>query len=169
MNCNLRPLTPPVSLISAKATSTPSRTLWPSSDRPPENGPLIPTFTASCAVAGSAAIAIKAPAARIARRGNNLVNVLCCMVVSSVFCCVVCKFRRSLPFELQANCLAVPERHAVLLGPGLELVFLDLLACGLGQRIDEMDEARHHEMRHVAVGEAHQFLLADDAALAAHH
>ena len=36
----------PASLISAKATSTPSRTLCPSSDNPPENGPLMPTFTA---------------------------------------------------------------------------------------------------------------------------
>jgi hypothetical protein len=72
-------------LISANATSTPSRTLWPSSDRPPENGPLMPIFTGSCAAAGSAAIMIAAPAIRIARRGNRFVLALSFMFASSLF------------------------------------------------------------------------------------
>src|ERR1700722_3009012 len=158
MNCSLRPPMPPCSLISAKATSTPSRTLCPSRDRPPENGPLIPTLIGSWALAGSVAIAMAAPAISIARRGNSLVSVFWYMVVSSAFCCLVVF---PSPLELQPDGLPVPQRHAVLLGPGLEFVFLDLLACGLGQGLDEMDKTRHHEMRHVLVGKAHQLFFAD--------
>src|SRR3984893_1354433 len=165
MNCSLSPPTPPCSLISANATSTPSRTLWPSSDNPPENGPLMPTFTGSSARAGSAAITIAAPAARTARRGNNLVRVFWIMVGFLRFLLVIDVGRS--PLELQPDRLAVPKRRAVFLGPDLQLVFLDLLACGLGQRLDEMHEARHHEMRHVLVGKAHQFFLADLMAIAA--
>src|ERR1700752_2698406 len=115
MNSSLRPLTPPASLISLKATSTPSRTLWPSRGHPHQR-------------------------------------------VSNVPFSPFIRFFHCLSFELQPDGLAVPQHGAVLLGPGLELVFLDLLARRLGQRIGELHEARHHEVRHVAVGKAHQFL-----------
>src|ERR1700677_2191289 len=86
----------------------------------------------------------------------------------SLFCLLSNQVPRS-PLEFHSYDLTVPQRLAVLLGPSLELVFLDLLARGLGQYLDKMDEPRHHEMRHVAVGKAHQFLFADLATLAAHH
>ena len=46
------------------------------------------------------------------------------------------------------------ETAARFVGPGLELVVLDLLARGLRHRLDEMDETGHLEMRHIAVGKS---------------
>src|SRR5262249_33503468 len=130
MSWSLRPppSTPPPSLTSAKATSTPSRTLCPSSERPPENGPLMPTFTGSCAFAGSAVIAIAA-AASTALQPSNFPIMLPLPLTILVF--------RHSSLELQADGFAVPQGRAILLGPGLKLVFFDLFAGGLGQRVDE--------------------------------
>src|SRR6185437_6408342 len=123
MNCSLRPFTPPPSLISENATSTPSRTLCPSSDSPPENGPLMPTFTASCAAAGNAVIAIAAAAS--AARHPNQFPIMLSLPLIILLCGRVLKIS---PLELQTCGLAVPQRRAVLLGPCLQLVFLDLFA-----------------------------------------
>src|SRR3954454_20329647 len=111
----------------------------------------MPAFTGSSARAGSTANASIVPAARIARHRIDPSEFPCRISSPPCFVVFLCIFLLSSAPELQPGRFAVPQRVPVLLCPCLELVFLDLLAGGLGQRIGEMDEARHHEMRHVLV------------------
>src|SRR5690606_13201011 len=62
---------------------------------------------------------------------------------------------RGSALDLDAFALAVPQPGAVRLRFLLQLVLLDLLARGLRQLVDEVDEARDHEVAHVLGGELH--------------